>query len=146
MNIHEILKLLPHRYPFLLVDRVLEYTPGKNLTALKNVSINEPFFAGHFPCRPVMPGVLILESLAQATGLLAYQTLPEQPGEDSLFYFVGIDNARFKQPVYPGDQMFLHIELLRTLRGVWKFAGEAKVDGRLVAAAEMMCALRALEP
>jgi 3-hydroxyacyl-[acyl-carrier-protein] dehydratase len=146
MNIHEILKLLPHRYPFLLVDRVLEYTPGKNLTALKNVSINEPFFAGHFPCRPVMPGVLILESLAQATGLLAYQTLPEQPGEDSLFYFVGIDNARFKQPVYPGDQMFLHIELLRTLRGVWKFAGEAKVDGRLVATAEMMCALRALEP
>lgn len=142
LDIHEVLEHLPHRYPFLLVDRVIDYKVGEYLTALKNVSYNEPFFQGHFPHRPVMPGVLILEALAQATGILAFKTTNSRPTSKSLYYFVGIDNARFKQPVEPGDQLFLHVKVLRTVRGVWKFDAEAKVDSKVVAAAEIMCAER----
>lgn len=142
LDIHEVLKHLPHRYPFLLVDRVIDYKVGEYLTALKNVSYNEPFFQGHFPHRPVMPGVLILEALAQATGILAFKTTNSRPTSKSLYYFVGIDNARFKQPVEPGDQLILDVKVLRTMRAVWKFDAEAKVDGKVVAAAEIMCAER----
>lgn len=139
LDIHEVLRFLPHRYPFLLIDRVLELEPGKSLRALKNVSINEPFFQGHFPHRPVMPGVLILEALAQATGILAFKTNGGAPRENTLYYFVGVDKARFKQPVEPGDQLMLQVDLLRTKRGIWMFTGEATVDGKLAASAELMC-------
>lgn len=142
LDIHEVLEHLPHRYPFLLIDRVLDYKVGEYLTALKNVSYNEPFFQGHFPHRPVMPGVLILEALAQATGILAFRTTNSKPTSKSLYYFVGIDNARFKQPVEPGDQLILHVKVVRTVRGVWKFEAEAKVDGKVVTTAEVMCAER----
>jgi 3-hydroxyacyl-[acyl-carrier-protein] dehydratase len=131
---------LPHRYPFLLVDRVLACIPGDSLVALKNVTANEPFFAGHFPTRPVMPGVLIVEALAQATGLLAFATAARAPEDDTLYYFVGIDKARFRRPVEPGDQLMLHARLLRTLKGVWKFDTRAEVDGCVVATAVLMCA------
>ncbi|MGH8306919.1 MAG: 3-hydroxyacyl-ACP dehydratase FabZ [Gammaproteobacteria bacterium] len=140
LDIHAIMKQLPHRYPFLLVDRVLECKPGVSLTAVKNVTINEPFFPGHFPQRPVMPGVLILEALAQATGLLAFASIGHSPGPNELYYFVGIDNARFKKPVEPGDQMLLKVEYLWDKRGVWKFKARAEVDGRVVTQAELMCA------
>jgi 3-hydroxyacyl-[acyl-carrier-protein] dehydratase len=140
LDIHAIMKQLPHRYPFLLVDRVLTCTPGVSLTAVKNVTIDEPFFPGHFPHRPVMPGVLILEALAQATGLLAFATIGHSPGPNELYYFVGIDNARFKRPVEPGDQMLLKVEYLWNKRGVWKFKARAEVDARLVTEAELMCA------
>ncbi|MEW6352934.1 MAG: 3-hydroxyacyl-ACP dehydratase FabZ [Pseudomonadota bacterium] len=140
LDIHEVLKHLPHRYPFLLIDRVIECIPGKSLTALKNVSINEPYFQGHFPQRPVMPGVLILEALAQATGILAFQTTGTRPSEHVLYYFVGIDNARFKQPVEPGDQLILEVELTRSMRDIWKFTAQAKVQDKLVASADLMCA------
>lgn len=145
LDIHEILKYLPHRYPFLLIDRVLDYTPGKTLTAIKNVTINEPFFPGHFPQRPVMPGVLIMEALAQATGMLAFVSSDNMPSENSLYYFAGIDNARFKQPVEPGDQLVLEVEVLKFKRGIWKFKGEAKVDDKVVASAELMCAEQTFE-
>jgi 3-hydroxyacyl-[acyl-carrier-protein] dehydratase len=145
LDIHQVLRHLPHRYPFLLIDRVLDYELGKSLRAIKNVTINEPFFQGHFPFRPVMPGVLILEAIAQATGILAFLSTGTRPTEQSLYYFVGVDNARFKQPVEPGDQMLLEVEVIRTMRGVWKFRGEAKVDGKVVASAEMMCAERQIE-
>jgi 3-hydroxyacyl-[acyl-carrier-protein] dehydratase len=145
LDIHEILNHLPHRYPFLLIDRVVDLVPGERLTALKNVTINEPFFPGHFPHRPVMPGVLILEAMAQATGILAFKTEDKLPDSNSLYYFVGIDNARFKQPVEPGDQLLLEVRLNRTRRGVWAFSGEAKVDGKVVAAADLMCAKREIE-
>ena len=140
MDIHKILSLLPHRYPFLLVDRVLDCVPGKSITAVKNVSVNEPFFAGHFPRRPVMPGVVILEALAQATGLLAFATVGQKPDDDTLFYFVGIDKARFKKPVEPGDQLLLKATLIRRIRTVWRFSTVAEVDGKVVAKAELMCA------
>jgi len=142
MDINEILEYLPHRYPFLLVDRVLELEPGKSLKAIKNVTINEPFFPGHFPIQPVFPGVLIIEALAQATGLLAFKSVKEAPSENSLFYLVGIDNARFKQPVQPGDQLVLDIVVHKSKRGVWKFSGTASVDGNIVATADLMCAAR----
>lgn len=142
MDIYEVLKHLPHRYPFLLVDRVVDYKVGEYLTAIKNVSYNEPCFPGHFPHRPVMPGVLILEALAQATGILAYKSTAQTPTEKSLYYFVGIDKARFKQPVEPGDQLILEVKVIRTLRGVWKFNGVARVDGKVVCEAELMCAER----
>lgn len=141
-DVHEVMRYLPHRYPFLLIDRVLEHEPGKFLTALKNVTINEHFFEGHFPNRPVMPGVLILEALAQATGLLAFKTRGGDPSENTLYYFVGIDRARFKQPVEPGDQLILEVQYVRDKRGIWVFTGEAKVDGKVVASAEIMCAER----
>jgi 3-hydroxyacyl-[acyl-carrier-protein] dehydratase len=142
LDIHEVMKHLPHRYPFLLIDRVLDYTPGETLHAIKNVSYNEPYFVGHFPHHPVMPGVLILEALAQATGILAFITMDERPEDGSLYYFVGIDNARFKQPVSPGDQLHLYVTVEREKRGVWKFKAEAKVDDKVVTSADLMCAKR----
>jgi 3-hydroxyacyl-[acyl-carrier-protein] dehydratase len=146
MDIHKVLRLLPHRYPFLLIDRVLDFKRDDYLIALKNVSFNEPYFAGHFPVRPVMPGVLIVEAMAQATGLLAMESRPEEVGEKALYYFVGIDKARFKRPVEPGDQMILLVKLEAVRRGIWKFNGEARVDDHLVAAAEIMCTARDFAP
>ncbi|MDA8093758.1 MAG: 3-hydroxyacyl-ACP dehydratase FabZ [Betaproteobacteria bacterium] len=144
MNIHEILNYLPHRYPFLLVDRVLSCEPGKNIVAVKNVSINEPFFAGHFPHFPVMPGVLIIEALAQAAAILSFKTTNSRPDDKSVYYFAGIDNARFKKPVFAGDQLVLHVEIVRTMKGIWKYSGQARVSEETVAEAEMLCALRAI--
>ena len=140
LDINAVLAQIPHRYPFLLVDRVLELVPGKSIRALKNVTINEPFFPGHFPHRPVMPGVLILEALAQAAGILTFQTARVVPDEETRFYFVGIDGARFRKPVEPGDQLILRATLGRTMRGIWKFATVAEVDGREVCSAEIMVA------
>lgn len=140
MDIHQVLKHLPHRYPLLLIDKVLSYTPGQSLTALKNVTYNEPFFPGHFPQHPVMPGVLIVEAMAQATGLLAYATPQSPPLGNALYYLVGIDDARFKQPVQPGDQLIIEVVLERNMRDVWKFSGTATVDGKLAASATIMCA------
>ena len=142
LDIYEVLKHLPHRYPFLLIDRVLECKVGERLVGIKNVTYNEPYFTGHFPHRPVMPGVLILEALAQATGILAFRTSNKRPDEGSLYYFVGIDEARFKQPVEPGDQLVLEVDVIKSKRGVWKFNGAAKVDGKVVCSAVLMCAER----
>lgn len=142
MDIHEVLQYLPHRYPFLLIDRVLEFVPGESLVALKNVTFNEHFFTGHFPRRPVMPGVLIIEALAQATGILAFKTAGTTPASGTTYYLAAIDNARFKQPVEPGDQLIFEVKLTRAVRGIWKFSGEVKVDGRVVASADLMCARR----
>jgi 3-hydroxyacyl-[acyl-carrier-protein] dehydratase len=142
MNIQQILQTLPHRYPFVMVDRVLEITPGERIVALKNVTINEPYFVGHFPRLPVMPGVLIIEALAQAAAILTYQTLNLTQGDGTLFYFAGIDGARFKRPVTPGDQLRLEVELVRVMRGIGKFKARALVDSALVAEAELMCAYR----
>jgi 3-hydroxyacyl-[acyl-carrier-protein] dehydratase len=142
MDINEIMRHLPHRYPFLLVDRVLECESGKRIKALKNVSINEAFFQGHFPGYPVMPGVLIIEALAQVSAILAYNTRDLLPSSKSLIFFAGIDNARFKRPVFPGDQMILESIELREVRSVFKFAAKASVAGELVAEAELMAALR----
>lgn len=140
MNIAEIQRLLAHRYPFLLVDKVLDYEVGKTLTAVKNITINEPFFQGHFPHYPVMPGVLIMEALAQATGLLGFKTMDQSSQEDSLYLFVGIDNARFKRQVVPGDVLTLEVELIKRKRTIWKFDCKALVDGELAASATIMCA------
>lgn len=142
MDIHEILKYLPHRYPFLLIDRVIEMVPGKSLTALKNVTSNEQFFVGHFPQRMVMPGVLILEALAQASGILAFKTTNTLPDNGSLYFFAGIDNARFKRVVEPGDQLRLEVEVIKHKQDIWKFKGTATVDGALVCSADMMSAKR----
>ncbi|BCX87857.1 3-hydroxyacyl-[acyl-carrier-protein] dehydratase [Methylomarinovum tepidoasis] len=141
MDIHKIMSYLPHRYPFLLVDRVIECEPGKRLVAIKNVSYNEPFFQGHFPGEPIMPGVLIMEALAQATGLLASESAPDiLAGKNFIYYLVGLDKARFKRPVVPGDQLQLQVEYLRHKRNIWAFACRAEVDGEFVASAEIMCA------
>ena len=145
MDIHEILEHLPHRYPFLLIDRVVDCKPGESLVGYKNVSYNEPFFPGHFPQRPVLPGVLILEALAQATGILAFRTLERTPDDNSLYYFVGVDKARFKQPVEPGDQLRLEVEFVAEKRGIWKFTGKALVDGKVVCSADLMCAEREVQ-
>jgi 3-hydroxyacyl-[acyl-carrier-protein] dehydratase len=145
LDIHEILKHLPHRYPFLLIDRVLEFQPESHLIGIKNVTHNEPYFPGHFPQRPVMPGVLILEALAQATGILAFKTVDRIPDQNSLYYFVGIDNARFKRPVEPGDQLRLEVEYVKRMRGIWKFVGKASVDGDVVCSADIMCAEREVQ-
>lgn len=142
MDIHEIFHHLHHRYPFLLVDRVLDYKVGEFLIAIKNVTYNEPFFQGHFPQRPVMPGVLLIEAMAQATGILSFKTAKAQPESNSLYYLVGVDKARFKQPVEPGDQLLIEVKLIRTTRGVWKYAATTKVDDKLVASAELMCMKR----
>ncbi len=142
MDIHKILKQLPHRYPFLLVDRVIAIDKGKTIKALKNVTINEPFFEGHFPHRPVMPGVLMLEALAQAAALLAFDALDSAPTDDMVYYFAGIDGARFKRPVEPGDQLILEVELLRMKAGIFKFKARALVDGDLAVEAELTCAMR----
>ena len=142
MDIHKILKQLPHRYPILLVDRVLELEKGVRIKALKNVSINEPHFQGHFPHRPVMPGVLILEALAQAAALLTFDTLGETPDEQTVYYFAGIDGARFKRPVEPGDQLILEVALDRMKAGIFKFKALAKVGEEIAAEAELMCTMR----
>lgn len=139
IDIHEIQRLLPHRYPFLLIDRVIDFTAGEQLVGIKNVTFNEPQFTGHFPQRVIMPGVLILESLAQATGLLAFKTVDELHSDDALYYLAGIDNARFKRPVEPGDQLQLKVTLVKQKRNLWKFFGEASVDGELVVSADIMC-------
>jgi 3-hydroxyacyl-[acyl-carrier-protein] dehydratase len=142
MDIHQILEHLPHRYPFLLVDRVLEVVPGERIKALKNVTFNEPFFPGHYPHHPVMPGVLIVEALAQAAAILSFRTMDTKPDGKSVYYFVGIDGARFKRPVTPGDQLILEVSIVTTKRGIWKYAAQAKVDGQIAAEAELMCTLR----
>ncbi len=144
MDISEIMRHLPHRYPFLLVDRVLELVPGEHVLALKNVTMNEPFFPGHFPHHPVMPGVLIIEALAQAAGLLAFRSSGKEAGPDTVIYFVGIDNARFKRPVLPGDQLRLAARITRNTRGIWKFEARALVEGQTACEAELMCTLREL--
>ena len=142
MDIQEILKRLPHRYPFLLVDRVLELEKGKRILALKNVTMNEPFFTGHFPNRPVMPGVMMLEALAQAAAILAFDNTGVRPDDDTVFYFVGIDNARFKRPVVPGDQLMLHATLDRAKAGIVKFTARAMVGDAVAAQADLMCTMR----
>ena len=142
MDIHEILEYLPHRYPFLLIDRVLSVDPGKEIVAQKNVTINEPFFPGHYPHHPVMPGVLIIEAMAQAAALLTFKSADRKTDDDTLYYFVGIDGARFKRPVSPGDQLILKVALTRNLRGLWKFKAVAEVDGQVAAEAEIMCTMR----
>lgn len=145
MNIHEILDHLPHRYPFILVDKVTDLELGKEITAVKNVTINEPFFSGHFPYHPVMPGVLIVEAMAQAAALLSFKTMNTKPNEESVYYFAGIDNARFKKPVGPGDQIILNVKIERILKGIWKYKGVAKVDDGIVAEANMMCILKEIK-
>lgn len=140
MDIRAVLAQLPHRYPFLLVDRVVECVPGKRIHAIKNVTINEPYFHGHFPGRPTMPGVMILEALAQAAGILAFRTAGVVPDENTRFFFVGIDGARFRKPVMPGDQIALKATFDRAMRGIWKFSTVAEVDGAEVASATMMVA------
>lgn len=140
MDIHRIKEYLPHRYPFLLVDRVLECEPGKRLLAIKNVTYNEPFFQGHFPELPIMPGVLIIEAMAQATGLLASESAPDVLGKGKVYYLVGLDKVRFKRPVVPGDQLRLEAQYLRHKRNIWAFSCRADVEGEFVASAEIMCA------
>lgn len=142
MDIHEILKKLPHRYPILLIDRVLEIETGKRIKAIKNVTINEPFFTGHFPHRPVMPGVLMLEAMAQAAALLSFVTMGEEPDEKTVYYFAGIDGARFKRVVEPGDQLVLDVTLDRVKSGIYKYTGRALVGGELAAEAQLMCTMR----
>ncbi|MEI6025110.1 MAG: 3-hydroxyacyl-ACP dehydratase FabZ [Betaproteobacteria bacterium] len=142
MDIHGVLKKLPHRYPILLVDRVLEIESGVRIKAIKNVSINEPYFLGHFPHRPVMPGVLMLEALAQAAALLSFESAGKEPDDNSVYYFAGIDGARFKRPVEPGDQLLLEVSLVRAKSGIFKFAARASVDGELAVEAELMCTMR----
>lgn len=146
MDIRAILEHLPHRYPMLLVDRVIDVVPSSHIHAVKNVSINEPFFTGHFPHHPVMPGVLILEALAQAAAILSFKTLGNRPDDKSVYYFVGIDDARFKRPVSPGDQLHLHVTIDGPVRrGLWKFKAEARVDGQLATEAGLMCTVRTIE-
>lgn len=142
MDIHQVLRKLPHRYPILLVDRVIEIEKGVRIKALKNVSVNEPFFVGHFPRRPVMPGVLMLEALAQAAAILSFETMGKEPDDGSVYYFAGIDSARFKRPVEPGDQLLLEVELSRAKAGIYKFAARATVAGELAVEAELMCTMR----
>jgi 3-hydroxyacyl-[acyl-carrier-protein] dehydratase len=142
MDIHEILKRLPHRYPFLLVDRVLELEKGKRIKALKNVTMNEPYFVGHFPHRPVMPGVMMLEALAQAAAILAFDNVGVLPDDKTVFYFAGIDRARFKRPVEPGDQLMLHATLDRAKAGIVKFTAHATVGEHTVVEAELLCTMR----
>ena len=145
MDIHEILDHLPHRYPFILIDRVISMELGNEIVALKNVTINEPFFPGHFPYHPVMPGVLIVEAMAQAAAILSFKTMGVKPSDDSVYYFAGIDSARFKRPVSPGDQIVFNVKIDRILKGIWKYAGVASVDGQVVAEAQMMCILKAID-
>lgn len=144
MDIHAILEHLPHRYPFLLVDRVLSVEPGKDIVALKNVTINEPFFPGHYPHHPVMPGVLIIEAMAQVAALLSFKSMGSKPDDKSVYLFAGIDGARFKRPVSPGDQLIIKVSLIRSMRGVFKFKAVAEVDGQLAAEAELMCTVKSV--
>lgn len=142
MDVNEIREYLPHRYPFLLVDRVLELNPGESIVAIKNVTVNEPFFNGHFPEHPVMPGVLIVEAMAQAAGILGFKTMDKKPQDGSIYYFVGADDLRFKRPVVPGDQLKLEASVISERRGIWKFAVKATVDGDTVSSATILCADR----
>jgi len=144
LDINQIKQYLPHRYPLLLVDRVLDWESGKQIRAIKNVSANEEFFNGHFPNKPVMPGVLMIEALAQTAALLAFLTMCQKPDENAVVYFVGIDGARFKRPVEPGDQLVMEVEILRQSRGIWKFQSRALVDGQLAVEAELMCTMRSI--
>ena len=144
LDINQIKEYLPHRYPLLLVDRVIDWESGKTITAIKNVTINEEFFNGHFPHKPVMPGVLTIEALAQSAALLAFLTIGQKPDDNAVVYFVGIDGARFKRPVEPGDQLRMHVEILRQSRGIWKFQARATVDDQLVVEAELMCTMRSI--
>ena len=145
LDIHRVLEYLPHRYPFLMIDRVLSWEPGKKVVALKNVTINEPYFTGHFPHHPVMPGVLIIEALVQAAAILTFQTEGHKADRRMVYYFVGIDNARFKKPVTAGDALHLDVTLLRFVRGLWKFHGEARVEDTIVAEADLLCTIRELQ-
>ncbi len=145
MNINEVKNFLPHRYPFLLIDRVLDFTLGKNLTAIKNVSFNEPHFIGHFPEQPIMPGVLIIEALAQATGILAFKSEVGQPVTGQIYMLVGVDKVRFKKTVEPGDQLKLYVEVMRVKRGIWKFNCRATVEEQLVTSAEIICTQKPAE-
>ena len=142
LDITQIRQYLPHRYPMLLVDRVLDWEAGKSITAIKNVTINEDIFNGHFPHRPVMPGVLMIEAMAQTAALLTFLTLDMKPDDNTVVYFVGIDNTRFKRPVEPGDQLVMKAEIIRSSRGIWKYKATASVDGELAVEAEMMCTIR----
>ena len=144
LDIHQILKQLPHRYPILLVDRVISIDKGKSIQALKNVSINEPYFTGHFPHRPVMPGVLMLEAMAQAAALLAFDTLGVTPDDKTVYYFAGIDGARFKRPVEPGDQLIMDVSLDRMKAGIFKFKGVTRVGDEVACEAELMCTMRTI--
>ncbi len=146
MDIRDVLNYLPHRFPFLLIDRVRECEPGKRIVAIKNVTANEPHFPGHFPERPIMPGVLILEAMAQAAAILGFRTMDKKPDDESMYYFAGIDNARFKRPVMPGDQLEIEVLFGPTRRGIGKFSCTARVDGALVTEAELICALRPVAP
>jgi 3-hydroxyacyl-[acyl-carrier-protein] dehydratase len=145
LNITQIKEYLPHRYPLLLVDRVIDFELGKTITAIKNVTVNEEFFNGHFPHQPVMPGVLMVEALAQTAAILSFMTMGVKPDENSVVYFVGIDNCRFKRPVGPGDQLKMDVEILRSSRGIWKYKATASVDGKVAVEAELMCTIRANE-
>ncbi len=145
MNINEVKNFLPHRYPFLLIDRVLEYTVRENLTAIKNVSFNEPHFIGHFPDQPIMPGVLIIEALAQATGILAFKSEVGKPVVGQIYMLVGVDKVRFKKTVEPGDQLKLYVEVMTVKRGIWKFNCRAAVEEQLVTSAEIICTQKAAE-
>ena len=142
MNINEILEHLPHRYPFVLVDQVVSYEIGKKIEAVKNVTINEPFFPGHFPHYPVMPGILIVEAMAQAAAILSFKTINDKPNDHSVYYFAGVDNARFKKPVIPGDQLHLNVSIERRIKGFWKYKGVALVENEIVAEAEITCILK----
>jgi 3-hydroxyacyl-[acyl-carrier-protein] dehydratase len=142
MDVNEIRKYLPHRYPFLLVDRVIELVPGESIVAIKNVTVNEPFFNGHFPEHPVMPGVLLVEAMAQAAGILGFKTMDKTPEDGSIYYFVGADDLRFKRPVVPGDQVKLEARVLSERRGIWKFAVKATVDDLMICSATILCADR----
>lgn len=142
LDINQIKQYLPHRYPMLLVDRVLTWESGKSITAIKNVTANEEFFNGHFPNKPVMPGVLMVEAMAQTAAILSFLTMGQKPDENTLVYFAGIDNVRFKRPVGPGDQLKMDVEILRVARGIWKYKAVATVDGLLAVEAELMCTLR----
>ncbi len=144
LDITQIKEYLPHRYPLLLVDRVLDWESGKSITALKNVTANEEFFNGHFPHKPVMPGVLMVEALAQSAALLSFLTMDLKPGDNNVVYFVGIDGARFKRPVEPGDQLVMQVEILRISRGIWKYKAQGTVDGQTAVEAELMCTMRSV--
>ncbi|MEJ2173459.1 MAG: 3-hydroxyacyl-ACP dehydratase FabZ [bacterium] len=146
MDIREVLGYLPHRFPFLLIDRVRECEPGKRIVAIKNVTVNEPYFQGHFPDRPIMPGVLILEAMAQAAAILGFRTMEKRPDDESMYYFAGIDNARFKKPVIPGDQLVIEVLFGASRRGIGKFSSTARVEGVLVTEADLLCALRPVAP
>lgn len=142
MDVYEVLEHLPQRFPLLMIDRIKECEPGKRIVALKNVSVNEPYFPGHFPSRPIMPGVLILEAMAQAAAVLVFRTIGDRPDGGSLYYYAGIDKARFKKPVVPGDQLEIEVAILNAKRSIWKFTCAARVEGAIVAEAEILCTRR----